>query len=446
MTLMAEPLPQKKVPRNRPIHFEIPITNISKRDKDRHVVAGYAQFDVIDSQGEKITQDAMREALKNFMAEPEYANTHVMHGNCAVGKVISEYIDKNGVKWETKVDEVGTFIVSELRTDIKRAQQTWQLILDGQLKSYSIGGQSLAPKELICESSGSCHFVIDKLEIHEFSYVDRPALKGADFIIVKNDKKVAPMSYPYSAGSTIDPETVTMNDAVNDGSEPTQRVSIGSEESNIDKQGTPNSDTITMTDSSAKVNEEIADEPGPDPAVSKETETETEKADATPILLEIKAMLEKISAGLAQREESKPEPKKFDFDSAQMDALASQYGEEKSFHLLETIGEEAFKLLPAVKAEIPVEEVEEPQKEPEPEPAATEAKADEAVKVSEDKAESVSTLEEIIDEKVEASVEKYAPVQKRSLVPKETEKPKTSLQELHNTDWDELEGLASRGA
>jgi len=436
------------VPKARPIFLDVPITHISKQDKDRRVVAGYASFDVIDRQNEKITHEAMREALKNFMANPEYMNTHVMHGNCAVGKVIKSYTDKNGEVWETKVDDTGTFIVSELRTDIKRAVQTWELIEKRVLKSYSIGGLALNPKELVC-NNGSCHWEIDKLEIHEFSYVDRPAVKGADFIIVKKESLISSMSSP---SNTIAP---TMN-----------------EEDNLNKEETPNPDTIIMADSQAEPATAKTAEPKakpkkaapkkaakkeakPDPVISSEPET-TEKADATPILLEIKGMLEKLTAGLAAMQPEPTEPKKFDYPAEQMEALALQYGEEKSFHILELIGDEAFKLLTVTKDE-EEEKVEEPKEEPAPEPeaepeVAEEVPAEEAVEPVAEPTEKMipetpeSTIEQMVEAQVESTLAKYSRGQKRSPVPVIGETPSRSLMDIHNMDWSEVDELASRGA
>lgn len=442
------------IPKTKPIFLDVPITHISKEDKDRRVVAGYASFDVIDRQNERITHSAMREALKQFMAEPEYANTHVMHGNCAVGKVIKSYKDKNGELWETKVDDTGTFIVSELRTDIKRAVQTWELIEKGVLKSYSIGGLALNPKELVC-NNGSCHWEIDKLEIHEFSYVDRPAVKGADFIIVKNESNDVGIRAMSCPSNSIVP---TMND-----------------EDNLNKEETPNPDTIIMADSQAEPTAPETVEPEakpkkaapkktakkkvkPEPVISPEPET-TEKADASPILLEIRGMLEKLTANIEAMKPADPEPKKFDYPVEQMEALALQYGEEKSFHLLEIIGDEAFKLLTVAKDE-EEEKAEEPQEEPKPEPeaepevpeVAEEVPAEEAVEPVAEPTEKMipetpeSTIEQMVEAQVESTLEKYAKGTKRSLVPVIGNTSAQTLMDIHKMDWSEVEALAQRGA
>ncbi len=117
--------------------MDVPITNISKNDPERRVVAGYASFEVVDRQGEVITHKAMKKALAKFMGNMDYANLQVMHSNCTVGKIIESYTDQNDQLWETKVDDTGTFIVAELRAkgELKRADQTWQLIEEGKFNA-----------------------------------------------------------------------------------------------------------------------------------------------------------------------------------------------------------------------------------------------------------------------------------------------------------------------
>lgn len=428
----------ESVSKDRPLFFDIPITRYSKNDdNERRVVAGYAQFEVIDRQNEKITHEAMREALDKFMSNPEFANTHVMHGNVAVGKVIKSYKDKNGEVWETKVDDTGTFIVSELRPkgDLKRADQTWDLIQAERLKSYSIGGLVLSPKELVCPD-GSCHWVIDKIEIHEFSYVDRPAVKGADFIIIKNDSRIRAMTCPL------------------DEKEPTQRVSTSSEaleNGNLNKQALPKADEIIMSDTPVEEISEPIAVPDPEPALATSPETETEKADATPLLLEIKAMVEKLTnayENMATPAEPE-EPKKFDYPPEKMDALSVQFGAEKATELLDLIGEQAFVLIPAVEEE--PAKVEEPEKEPEPEaaseetvlvPTLVEAKepvAEEPVAVDTEK-----MISEKVEEKVESTFAEYAEVKKRTQVQVAEEKTGTSLEDIFLMDWPEVESLANQ--
>lgn len=436
--------------KNRHVAFGVSFTNYSKNDeKGRRVVAGYASFDVIDRQNERITHEAMREALDKFMSNPEFANTHVMHGNAVVGKVIPEYTDKNGELWETKVDDTGTFIVSELRTDIKRADQTWELIRTGVLKSYSIGGLALNPKEMVCSDTGACHWEINRLEIHEFSYVDRPAVKGADFIIVKHEDvgdgvaeelfQLKAMACPLAAGSE------------------------GPSEQQSYKEGTAKSGMITMNDSQAKADDAVVDEPKPELA---EPIGETEKQDATPILLEIRGMLEKLQNTLdhlsPQEAPSKktdepsdvPVPLTWDATDEQLDSLKSKYGEDRALQLLSVIGNDALMLIDTVKEEgeeakpetEPVKETEEVVDEVKEE----EAPAEEKPKEAELEAEKSDVIDEkiqvAVDAKLEQLVAKNATVQKRTPTVSATkEEPLLVLRKMATMPWDEVEALA-RGA
>jgi len=432
----------ESISKDRPLFLDIGITNISKNDKDeRRVVAGYASFDVIDRQGEKITHEAMKKALDKFMASPEFANVHVLHGNVAVGKVIESYTDMNGVVWETKVDDTGTFIVSELRAkgELKRADQTWELITAERLKSYSIGGLVLSPKEIVCDD-GSCHSVINDIEIHEFSYVDRPAVKGADFVIIKSEDGISWDLKNNHPG--IKAMTCPL-----DAKEDTQRASIGSESRNLNKQGVLSADEIIMTDTPAEEISEPIPVPEPKPELATSPDLEAEKADATPLLLKLIAMVEKLTNDFEHRsaKPAEPEPKKFDYPAEQVEALNLRFGEQRATILLETIGECAFALNSAAEEE--PAKVEEPQKEPEAAPEKTEVVAETADEVVAEELV-VEVTEKIIKEKVEKQVEstlaEYAEVKKRTQVAPAEIKSGHSLEEIFLMGWQDVEALAKQ--
>jgi len=158
------------------------------KDGDRFVVAGYASVEVIDSQDELIPVEALKEAFTKFMGqEGEYAHCHIMHSNIPVGKVLKSYRDSEGVTWKSGVDDQGLFIVSEIRNDIRKGVQTRELIEAGRLTGYSIGGEALSTST-VCE--GKCYTKIGELEIHEISYVDRPANQPSVFTILKSERLV----------------------------------------------------------------------------------------------------------------------------------------------------------------------------------------------------------------------------------------------------------------
>lgn len=425
---------------NQDIFLDVPITNYSKNDPERRVVAGYASFEVVDRQGEVITHKAMRKALAKFMENMDYANLQVMHSNCTVGKIIRSYTDQNGILWETKVDDTGTFIVAELRAkgELKRADQTWELIEQGKLRSYSLGGIALAPKKLACPTTGECHYVIDSIEIHEFSIVDRPAVKGADFIIVKSESKLAPMACECEKTA----ET----------------------ESKFNKHNSPSShETIMTDDPQAEVIKETVDAEA-EPEVAPETVevVETEKTDAVPLLLEIMGkmeILENQNAQLLIALAPPTEAKALDYPKEQVDALIARFDEPKAVRLIETIGEDAFLLLGKdEETVIPAPEVVEEKTDPKPETENVEETVEE-VKAEEPEVApetiDIEKLDSVIDEKlagkvaeIEAAFNDSAPVHKRTpAVPTETRsEPILDLEEMARKGWDHAHEIASRGA
>jgi len=169
-----------------PFTFTIPIAK-QWQDEERFIVAGYASVEVIDSQNELIPIEALKKAWERFSSNPQFMNCSLMHSNISVGKVIPDYTDSEGTTWKSGVDEQGLFIVTEVRKDIKKGAETRELITAGKLKGFSIGGEALA-SSMVCE--GKCYTRIDKLELHEISYVDRPANAPSVFTILKADKLV----------------------------------------------------------------------------------------------------------------------------------------------------------------------------------------------------------------------------------------------------------------
>jgi len=156
------------------------------KTKDRFVIAGYASVEVIDTQNELIPIETLKESFDRFMKTDEFALSSIMHSNIPIAKILKEYTDSEGTKWVSHVNEDGLFIVAEVRQDIKKGEQTCDLIEKGVLTGFSIGGEALATST-VCEgpTGSSCYTKIDKLDIHEIAIVDRPANQPSVFTIVK---------------------------------------------------------------------------------------------------------------------------------------------------------------------------------------------------------------------------------------------------------------------
>ena len=151
------------------------------------VVAGYASVEVVDKQGDKITKEALKDAFTKFMEDPKYRNVQLAHSNIQVGDVIPSYTDSEGRLWKSEVDDVGMFVVIELRDDIEKAKEVAAEIRKGALRGFSIGGQAFKRVRKSDAVNGD-YQEISKLELHEITICEKGINPEATFRILKEDK------------------------------------------------------------------------------------------------------------------------------------------------------------------------------------------------------------------------------------------------------------------
>tara|TARA_R100001163_G_scaffold25194_2_gene20746 strand:- start:7841 stop:9229 length:1389 start_codon:yes stop_codon:yes gene_type:complete len=151
------------------------------------VVAGYASVEVVDKQGDKITKEALKDAFKKYMEDPKYRNVQLAHSNIQVGEVIPNYTDSEGRLWKSEVDDVGMFVVVELRDDIEKAKEVAAEIRKGSLRGFSIGGQAFK-RVRKSDSVHGDYQEISKLELHEITICEKGINPEATFRILKEDK------------------------------------------------------------------------------------------------------------------------------------------------------------------------------------------------------------------------------------------------------------------
>lgn len=132
---------------------------ISKVDKEKRMVYGYATTKDMDSDGEIITLDAVKKALPAYMM---YPTIREMHQPKSVGTTKSAEMDKKGLYIGAKVVE----------------DNAWKFVQEGIYKGFSIGGN-------VIQRVGN---VIKELELVEISLVDVPANKHAKIDIWKKEK------------------------------------------------------------------------------------------------------------------------------------------------------------------------------------------------------------------------------------------------------------------
>jgi hypothetical protein len=159
---------------------------------NRFIVAGYASPVMIDRENHVITHKALRDDLPRFMAnDGEYANINLMHQNLTVGKALAEFTDAAGKTYKTEVDDVGLFIVAEIRTDDAAppiCKQVIDDILKGELKCYSISGHTQHPKT-VCDDTG-CHVQVDDISLAEITLCFEGVNPKAEFEVISKSYDV----------------------------------------------------------------------------------------------------------------------------------------------------------------------------------------------------------------------------------------------------------------
>jgi hypothetical protein len=147
--------------------------------KEQRIISGIATADNIDKSGDIVEFEASLEAFKNWGG-----NIREMHAPIAVGKAVNyePVVVKDAEGNEYNAIRVDAYIS-------KGAQDTWEKILDGTLKAFSIGGKILEKSESTTKMfRGKPVNVIKKYSLGELSVVDNPANAIATVDIVKRDE------------------------------------------------------------------------------------------------------------------------------------------------------------------------------------------------------------------------------------------------------------------
>lgn len=150
---------------------------IAKVDKERRIVSGFATLDNIDRQGDIVPTEASIKAFKSFAG-----NLREQHDKFkAVGKVVSFKEDKY-FDPETKKFYNGVYVSAYVS---KGAQDTWEKVLDGTLRGFSIGGTIKDYEDTYNEDMNKSIRIIKDYELYELSLVDSPANQYANVISIE---------------------------------------------------------------------------------------------------------------------------------------------------------------------------------------------------------------------------------------------------------------------
>jgi len=149
---------------------------ISKVDKDKRIVSGFATLDNLDRQGDVVPVDASLGAFERFRG-----NLREMHQPIAAGKVVSfkqdKYFDPESKKFYN-----GVYVSAYVS---KGAQDTWEKVLDGTLTGFSIGGEINETDDIYDEETEKTYRVIKEYELSELSLVDNPANQFANVLSIE---------------------------------------------------------------------------------------------------------------------------------------------------------------------------------------------------------------------------------------------------------------------
>lgn len=146
-----------------------------KVDEARRVVTGIATADNIDPSGDIIDFNASQKAFSEWIG-----NIREMHKPDAVGKALSfrpVKVPHNGHVYDGI--EVDAYIS-------RGAESTWEKVLDGTLKGFSVGGKKNRVVEGKDKFTGRTGHVIADYSLGELSLVDNPGNPAAMISMIKS--------------------------------------------------------------------------------------------------------------------------------------------------------------------------------------------------------------------------------------------------------------------
>ncbi len=152
---------------------------ISKVDVEKRIVSGFATLDNVDRQGDRVTSEASQKAFENFRG-----NVRLMHQPIPAGKVVN-FRTETFFDTETNKQYSGVYVDAYIS---KGADSIWEMVLDGTLTGFSIGGNVKDSEPVLDAESQKTVRIIKDYDLVELSLVDSPANQLANiFSIQKND-------------------------------------------------------------------------------------------------------------------------------------------------------------------------------------------------------------------------------------------------------------------
>ena len=155
------------------VRLSMPLTKV---DKAKRLVHGFASLDNPDSHDDVVEASASAKAFSRFRG-----NIREMHQPIAVGKMV-DFSEQEFFDAKTGQTHRGVFVSAYVS---KGAQDTWEKVLDGTLTGFSIGGSIIDSETEFNKDAGKPIRFIKDYELVELSLVDNPANQLANIFSIE---------------------------------------------------------------------------------------------------------------------------------------------------------------------------------------------------------------------------------------------------------------------
>ncbi len=155
---------------------------ISKVDVEKRIVSGFATLDNIDRQGDRVASEASQKAFENFRG-----NVRLMHQPIPAGKLVN-FRTETFFDQSTNKQYSGVFVDAYIS---KGAPDIWEMVLDGTLTGFSIGGAVKDSETVFDPEIKNSVRVIKEYDLVELSLVDSPANQLANIFSIQKTNTVA---------------------------------------------------------------------------------------------------------------------------------------------------------------------------------------------------------------------------------------------------------------
>ena len=171
------------------IKLSMPLTKV---DRDKRTVHGFATLDNLDKQDDIVTKEASIAAFENFKGN--IREQHDPHK--AVGKVVTF---KEAPLYDPETDKTyeGVFVSAYVS---KGAEDTWQKVLDGTLTGFSIGGSINDTEQAYDEDLDKAIRIVHQYDLLELSLVDSPANQLANVVSIEKTDSGVVVNTPLVKG------------------------------------------------------------------------------------------------------------------------------------------------------------------------------------------------------------------------------------------------------